>query len=138
MYTIVLNHFLVFGNAFRKFSKYKEQLNLLHIFTDWHNNGFALISGIVGYRSNKYSNLLYLWLTVFFYSVGIHLYIKIFKRKYIINYDFYDENHIKENLLDAPRFVEIDLTTSETFTDEQKKNFKAEHPQTANMLMKKV
>lgn len=33
-------------------------------------------------------------------------------------YDFYDENHIKENLLDAPRFVEIDLTTPETFTDD--------------------
>ena len=89
MYNIVLTHFLFYGNAFRKFSKYKEQLNLLHIFTDWHNNGFALISGIVGYKSNKYSNLLYLWLTVFFYSVGIHLYIKIFKREYTINYDFY-------------------------------------------------
>ena len=30
------------------------------------------------------SNLLYLWLTVFFYSVGIHLYVKNFKKTYII------------------------------------------------------
>ena len=65
----------------------------MHIFTDWHNNGFALISGIVGYKNNKYANLLYLWLTVFFYSVGIHLYIIIFKKSWIkkdpISIEFY-------------------------------------------------
>lgn len=77
-YIIVLNHFLFIGGGLKKYSKYEKQLNFLHIFTDWHNNGFALISGIVGYKTNKYANLLYLWLTVFFYSVGIHLYIIIF------------------------------------------------------------
>ena len=83
-YIIVLNHFLFIGRGLKKYSKYQKQLNFLHIFTDWDNNGFALISGIVGYKTNKYANLLYLWLTVFFYSVGIHLFIIIFKKSWII------------------------------------------------------
>ena len=48
MYFVILNHILFIGEAFKKYHKYKKQLNNLHIFTDWHNNGFALISGIVG------------------------------------------------------------------------------------------
>ena len=66
MYIIILNHLLFIGNAFKKYPNYKTQLLILHILTDWHNNGFILISGMVGYETNKYSNLLYLWLTVFF------------------------------------------------------------------------
>jgi hypothetical protein len=69
----------------KKFSKYEKQLNFLQIFTNWHNNSFALISGIVGYKNNKYANLFYLWLIVFFYSVGIHLYIIIFQKSWIKN-----------------------------------------------------
>jgi hypothetical protein len=92
-YIIILNHFLFIGGGLKKFSRYEKQLNFLHIFTDWHNNGFALISGIVGYKTNKYANLLYLWFTVFFYSVGIHLYIIIFKKSWIkkdpISIEFY-------------------------------------------------
>lgn len=33
-------------------------------------------------------------------------------------YDFFDENHIKEELLDVPRFIEIEETTSETLNDD--------------------
>ena len=84
MFNIVLNHFLCFGDIFKKYPLYKSQLLSLHILTDWHNNGFALISGIVGYKSHRYSKLIYLWLTVVFYSVGIHLYIKYFHKKFII------------------------------------------------------
>ena len=87
MFFIILNHLLFIGNAFKKYPNYKNQLFLLHILTDWHNNGFILISGIVGYNSNKYSNLLYLWLTVFFYSFGIHLSFKIFKKNFIFDND---------------------------------------------------
>ena len=84
MFIIILNHLLYFGDAYKKFFKYKRQLKSFQIFIDWHNNGFALISGIVGYKTNKYSNLLYLWLIVHFYSVGVHLYIITFKKKFKI------------------------------------------------------
>lgn len=84
MFFIIVNHFLCFGGLFQKYSKYKKQLTYLHIFTDWHNNCFTLISGIIGHKTNRYSNLVYLWITVFFYSVGIHFYIKTFKKNFAI------------------------------------------------------
>ena len=83
MYCIVMNHILFYTNAYDKFYKNKKQLMNLNIFTDWHNDGFILISGIVGYKTNRYSNLIYLWLTVLFYSLGIHLYYRIVKKKFI-------------------------------------------------------
>ena len=92
MYFVVLNHFLTHGGGFRKYNQYNRQLMLLHSFTAWNNDGFALISGIVGYKTNKYSNLLYLWITVFFYSVGIHIYVTKYKNFCIrknINVEFY-------------------------------------------------
>ena len=74
MYGIVINHILYLNGGERKYYKYRKYLKILHITTSWHNNAFALISGIIGYKSNKISNLIYLWLDVFFYSVGIYLY----------------------------------------------------------------
>ena len=70
------------NNTLNRFSKHKRKILLLHSFTDWNNDVFILISGIVGYKTNKYSNLSYLWLTVFFYSVGIHKYIIYFKKNF--------------------------------------------------------
>ena len=63
-----------FNNAYNRFYRYKRQLLFL-----WHNDGFILISGIVGYKTHKYSNLFYLWLTVFFYTVGMNQYLKYIK-----------------------------------------------------------
>ena len=83
-YCIVFTHYLLYGKAFNKFNKYKMQLMTFDYIIGWHNNSFALISGIIGYKINRYSNLLYLWFTVFFYSVGIHLYIIKFKKNYIV------------------------------------------------------
>ena len=77
MFSIVIHHILVHGKVIRKFNKFKE-LNLLNIFCHWHVSTFALISGIVGYRINKYSNLLYLYLCTLFYSVNIYLLFKLF------------------------------------------------------------
>ena len=74
MYTVVLHYHLYNGDGFKRFSQNKRQLSILSSFNVWHNNAFILISGIIGYKTNKYSNLLYLWLTVCFYSVGIHEY----------------------------------------------------------------
>ena len=78
MYTIVLNHIIFFGNGYKHFPKHIRPLSLVHSITDWNTNGFILISGIVGYKTKKYSNLFYLWLTVLFYSVGIHKYVLYF------------------------------------------------------------
>ena len=90
MYGIIIHHLLFLHNkgGFSKFSKYKKYLKLMHIFIFWHNNGFALISGMVGFKSFHYSNLLFLWFIVLFYSVGIDLYFKIFIKYSIIKYDF--------------------------------------------------
>ena len=84
-YLIVLTHFIFYGNIIGKYQVYKNQILTLHFSTDWHNNAFALISGIIGFKTNKYSNLLYLWLTVFFYSFGIHIFFVIFLKKYKIS-----------------------------------------------------
>jgi surface polysaccharide O-acyltransferase-like enzyme len=65
---------------FNKYHKYKK-LVLINTICFWHFSSFILISGYVGYNSIKISNLLYLWLYVLFYSLGItYCY-----RKYISN-----------------------------------------------------
>ena len=55
MYGIIINHIL-YGDVklLDKFYRYKKELKFLHIISFWHNNGFALISGIIGYKTNKY------------------------------------------------------------------------------------
>ena len=47
----------------------------LEIFSYPAVNSFGLISGIVGYTKYKFSNLIYIWLTVFFYSISISFYL---------------------------------------------------------------
>ena len=90
MYGIIINHILFHGRAIKKYSMH-DKLNLLHIFLFWHVNGFGLISGIVGYKTHKYSNLFYLWFCVFFYSVSIYLYFKIFYPNAMIKSKIYSE-----------------------------------------------
>ena len=77
MYGVVVSHTLGHGGAKRKY-RY-ENLNFFEDFFIWHINGFCLISGIIGYKTHKYSNLLYLWLWVTFYSVCLYLYYKKYK-----------------------------------------------------------
>ena len=84
-YLIVLTHSIFYGNIFAKYPQYSKQIVSLHFLTDWHNNSFALISGIIGYKKCRYSNLIYLWLTVHFYSVGIHIYSSKFKKQFLID-----------------------------------------------------
>lgn len=87
MYGIIITHLLYSDGGALKYFQYYKKLKILYIATGWHINGFALISGVVGYKSYKYSNLLYLWLEVFFYSVFIYSYFKKFKKNYIIDHD---------------------------------------------------
>ena len=88
MYGIIINHIIYKKNTFSKFEKFK-QLKLLHILLFWHNNGFAFISGFIGHKVHKYSNLFYLWFWVFFYSVIIHLFYLKYKPQIVINDKFY-------------------------------------------------
>ena len=55
----------------------------MEILTQWHISNFGIISGIVGFKTNKYSNLLYLYLCVLFYSLMIHYLVnKYYKNKF--------------------------------------------------------
>ena len=51
-------------------SKYKKSW-YLEIFFYWGVNGFGLISGFVSYKRFKFSNIIYIWIEVFFYSILI-------------------------------------------------------------------
>jgi hypothetical protein len=73
MFGILFGHAVSIGNAFYKYNRYKSKIFNIFAYINWHNNSFSLISGIVSSKSTKYSNLLYLWLCVVFYSVGISL-----------------------------------------------------------------
>lgn len=47
----------------------------LQAFSRWAVDCFGLISGIVGYKRYKFSNLIYLWIQVTFYSISISFYL---------------------------------------------------------------
>lgn len=81
MYSIIVHHILGHGNAMRKFSKYRE-LKLMNIISFWHVSAYALISGYIGYKSNKYSNLLYLWFWTIFYTSSISFYLNRFRPEF--------------------------------------------------------
>jgi hypothetical protein len=61
MIGIVFAHILNQGKGFYKYNRYKNKLKNLYTYVFWHNNVYALLSGIVGYKSTKYSNLLYIY-----------------------------------------------------------------------------
>ena len=92
MYGILINHSIYHNYAKEKFSKFKR-LEILHILLFWHNDGYALISGVIGFKTHKYSNLLYLWLCVFFYTIGIRFYYQKFKH---VNININIEDKYKE------------------------------------------
>ena len=64
MLSIIIFHLNL--HLYSKFNQYSNNIKYLEIITQWHISNFGIISGIVGFKTNKYSNLLYLWLTVFF------------------------------------------------------------------------
>ena len=78
MFSIIINHLLTHGRAMRKYSQY-DGLKLLNILGIWHVSSFGIVSGLVGIKTHKFSNLLYLWIVVVFYSVIIFFYYKFIK-----------------------------------------------------------
>ena len=73
MYIIIIHHLILHGKANIKFNKYNNQIHLLNIFCMWHVSSFGIISGMVGYKNHKFSNLFYLWIVVLFYSLLFHI-----------------------------------------------------------------
>jgi hypothetical protein len=85
MIDIIVYHIVICKYLKNKYRNYLKQFTLIEILTQWHISNFGIISGIVGFKTNKYSNLLYLFLCVLFYSVTIHYtMIKFYKNKYSI------------------------------------------------------
>jgi surface polysaccharide O-acyltransferase-like enzyme len=91
MLGIVYTHILAQGKGTAKYFRYKNEIVRTLTFVFWHNNAFTLIAGIVGYKSTKYSNLLYLWICIVFYSLGIHYYFQRFKPNVNVNGELYKE-----------------------------------------------
>lgn len=56
-----------------------KKIWLLEIFAYWGVNGFGLISGFIGYKKYKYSNLIYIWIEVFFYSILLSIILFLIK-----------------------------------------------------------
>ena len=91
MVGIVYSHILNQGRGIYKYHKYKSEISSSETYFFWHNNAFALISGVIGYKSTKYSNLLYLWLCVVFYSLTIrYFYLKV-KKNGKVKGELYEE-----------------------------------------------
>ena len=91
MLGIVFSHILYQGKGLDKYRRYNNKIKILFTYIFWHVNAYAIISGIVGYKSTKYSNLLYLWLCIVFYSVSIHYYYLIYKNDISIKDELYIE-----------------------------------------------
>ena len=53
-----------------------RKIYLLEIFSYWPVDAFGLISGLIGFKKYKFSNLIYLWFEYFYYST-FFLYIYI-------------------------------------------------------------
>ena len=81
MINIINLHINLFsGQLSSKFNSVKyKSIWRLEVFSHPAVDCFGIISGIVGYKRYKFSNLIYLWITVFFYSISISLYLFILK-----------------------------------------------------------
>ena len=76
--SIIIQHILNHGKGLIKYGHYKE-VNVLFNSLFFNVNTYIFISGYVGYKSIKYSNILYLWLSVLFYTISIIKYYSIYK-----------------------------------------------------------
>ena len=82
MFAIVIHHVIYDNNLEEKYRQY-EEVKLINISCFWHVSSFTLISGIVGYKIHKYSNLIFLWFSTVFYSTIFYLFAKKYKPSWI-------------------------------------------------------
>lgn len=71
MFSIVIHHSIIHNGLFIKFPNNKE-IVLINILCMWHVGSFGIISGILR-NTHKISNLIYLWIIVFFYSLLFYI-----------------------------------------------------------------
>ena len=83
MIDIIAFHIIM--HLYPKYYRYTKKIKYMEILTQWHISNFGIISGIVGYKTNKYSNLLYLWLWVLYHSLTIHYIFKKFYPRKLTN-----------------------------------------------------
>ena len=93
MIHVLILHLLLYTNDHKinKNSKKYRIIWFLEISSIWCVNCFALISGVVGYKNYKFSNLIYLWFQIFFYSFPIE----------IISYKINKKKSSKKNIIDS-------------------------------------
>ena len=91
MIGIIYSHVIQQGKGLNKYNQYRDKINYVYTYFFFHNNAYALISGVIGYKSSKYSNLLYLWLIVVFYSLGIYYYYLKYKKGIYLHVELYKE-----------------------------------------------
>lgn len=85
MFSIIISHILTHGQALKKYTQFNE-LQLLLILGMWHVSSFGVVSGLIGSKSHKYSNLLYLWDIAVFYSIIFYLkHNKYFPNNLLLN-----------------------------------------------------
>lgn len=89
MIDIIVFHIIIGGYLRLKYRSYENKFKFMEIVTQWHISNFGIISGVVGFKTNKYSNLLYLYLCVLFYSLTIHY---IVKKYYKTKFSYYSSN----------------------------------------------
>lgn len=88
MLSIITTHILVHGKLIVEAPTNTLKYNVIWFIFSLNLfpvNSFALISGIVGYTKYRYSNLLYLWFCVLFYSILITAGFKIFQPNLVSN-----------------------------------------------------
>ena len=66
-FAIVIHHLLYHGKLIDKYPQFKE-LQFIKILCFWHVSTFGMVSGLIGNRNHNFSQLLYLWILVIFYS----------------------------------------------------------------------
>ena len=66
-----------------------KQVFRLEAFSFWPVNAFGLISGIIGFKKYKFSNLIFLYFQYFFYSVFLSVYSSFRTNKYKKIYHFF-------------------------------------------------
>lgn len=84
----IINHHIIFhGGLLSKTKKYSIEFNFFIFFNIMCCTGvniFGMISGFVGYNKHKYSNLLFLLFTTFYYNFGVAFFFNNFWPKIVI------------------------------------------------------
>ena len=84
-YAIIVQHIISFSKLISKYNHFPK-VKLLNIMIFWNISSFGMISGIIGNKTHKYSNLFYLWYCALFYSISIHLIYKKYYPNKVKNY----------------------------------------------------